>query len=714
MTVDNAYKQLSKEITMSRPYKRKSIQPTLIIDTECLPIVRLWILRLLVPLGVQKDMINDDGFRDQMIANAIGLKSTCGLTGKKIDRLIIRETLQQLHRECENQHPVPSVPECLASNIERLTKIVPLSKLDCRIIEFAVLLHSEGMLSDVAENLGSLTTHKTFRVLSILLNLPEQDIRNAFNGQGTLAKSGLVLIDRRSTYQFRSKIELLSESFSDLMLSSEIDLSTILRSRVTQTSKTSLKIESYSHIQNTLDIMLPYLANSLETKRVGVNIFVHGAPGTGKSELARLIAQEAGCELYEVASQDENDEPLKGRERLRSLIAAQSIFSKSRALILFDETEDIFNDSSFASKSTAQTHKAWVNRSLELNPVPTIWLSNSGRIDPAFVRRFDIFFELPLPTKQQRKRILINSCGDLLDMATVDRISESEYLSPAVITRAASVGTSIKNQIDSETMPGIIQHLISNTLKGQRHRVIKQNDPNRLPDIYDPAFIHADVDMISVVSGLESSKSGRVCLYGPPGTGKTAFGRWLSEQLNTNLLVKRGSDLISRFVGGTEENIADAFQEADQEKAILLIDEVDSFLQDRRGAQRSWEVTGVNEMLTQMESFSGIFIASTNLMESLDQAALRRFDLKVRFDYLKLEQVWQLFLSYCESFRLPLPNNKLEALVSRLTKLTPGDFAAVARQHKFRPILATDEFVEALKRECAVKENGNRVSIGFH
>ena len=49
---------------------------------------------------------------------------------------------------------------------------------------------------------------------------------------------------------------------------------------------------------------------------------------------------------------------------------------------------------------------------------------------------------------------------------------------------------------------------------------------------------------------------------------------------------------------------------------------------------RSWEVTGVNEMLTQMESFAGIFIASTNLRDNLDQAALRRFDLKIKFDFL--------------------------------------------------------------------------------
>ena len=83
---------------------------------------------------------------------------------------------------------------------------------------------------------------------------------------------------------------------------------------------------------------------------------------------------------------------------------------------------------------------------------------------------------------------------------------------------------------------------------------------------------------------------------------------------NGPLLVRRASDLLSMFVGEVEKNIARAFREAEDDGALLLIDEVDSFLQDRRGAQRSWEVTQVNEMLTQMEGFAGVFIASTNLL----------------------------------------------------------------------------------------------------
>jgi AAA+ superfamily predicted ATPase len=74
-----------------------------------------------------------------------------------------------------------------------------------------------------------------------------------------------------------------------------------------------------------------------------------------------------------------------------------------------------------------------------------------------------------------------------------------------------------------------------------------------------------------------------------------------------------------------------------------LLDEVDSFLMDRRQAEHSWEHTQVNELLQQMERYPGIFIAATNLMGGLDPAALRRFDFKLHFSALTPDQRRGLF-----------------------------------------------------------------------
>ena len=314
--------------------------------------------------------------------------------------------------------------------------------------------------------------------------------------------------------------------------------------------------------------------------------------------------------------------------------------------------------------------------------------------------------------RSQRERILRESCGDLLPAASISRIADVQSLAPAVVTKATSVIQSIRQELGEQGAAAAFERLISNTLQAQGHRPLSRHDPNRLPETYDPKFIHADADLTRVAAGLSKVRAGRLCLYGPPGTGKTAYGRWLAEELGVPLLVKRASDLMSMWVGENEKNIAQAFREAEQDGALLLIDEVDSFLQDRRGAGKGWEVSLVNEMLTQMESFAGVFIASTNLMGGLDQAALRRFDLKVKFDFLRPDQAWDLLGRHCAGMNLPAPQPDLQARLSRLQHLTPGDFAAVVRQHRFRPIESTAMMVSSLEAECAVKESG-KASIGF-
>jgi transitional endoplasmic reticulum ATPase len=679
------------------------------------PITLLWLLRILVPLGGHREFVRSHGFNNDTLAEAVGLGHWIDPSPHDFDLKVVRSELRLLHQKAEKQWAKAHLPACLRNNVGQLSDLVGLSTTDCRILEFAVSIHNEQLLDDTADWLGSISSIKVFHALSVILDLPELDIRSSLSAQGILATSGLVSVDRSGSSTLRGKLDLLSSGFADLMASSEADPVSLLRGTVSAAGLAQLNLGDFSHISSSLEILRPYLRRAATTGRRGVNIFLHGAPGTGKSQLARALADELGCELFEVASEDADGDPVNGERRLRAFRAAQSFFAKRQALIVFDEVEDVFNDGDifFGRKSTAQMRKAWVNRMLEENPVPTLWLSNSiYGLDPAFIRRFDMVFELPVPPKKRRERILQESCGDLIDAAGIYRIAEAESLAPAVVAKASSVVRSIRDDLGQKGCIAAFERLINNTLEAQGHRPIVQNDPNRLPEIYDPGFIHADADLASVAAGLAAARMGRLCLYGPPGTGKTAYGRWLAEQLGIPLLIKRASDLMSMWVGGNEKNIARAFRQAEQDEALLLIDEVDSFLQDRRGAHRGWEVSMVNEMLTQMEFFSGVFIASTNLMTGLDQAALRRFDLKVKFDFLRPEQVRELLRRYCKQLNLAVPQPDLLARTMRLQLLTPGDFAAVLRQHRFRPIQSPAMLVSALEAECAVKEGG-KASIGF-
>jgi len=179
-------------------------------------------------------------------------------------------------------------------------------------------------------------------------------------------------------------------------------------------------------------------------------------------------------------------------------------------------------------------------------------------------------------------------------------------------------------------------------------------------------------------------------------------------------IVRRASDILSMWVGGSEKNIAEMFAEARQQEAVLVLDEADSFLADRRDAKQSWEVTQVNELLTQMEACNGVFVCTTNLMEKLDQASLRRFAFKVKFDYLTTDQRWEMFMrEYIRLGGIDGGAADWEKQVRGLEKLTPGDFAVAARQFAILDVPVTaGELYRQLLEECHMK-GGQTGKMGF-
>ncbi|OGB03010.1 MAG: hypothetical protein A3E79_08830 [Burkholderiales bacterium RIFCSPHIGHO2_12_FULL_61_11] len=223
---------------------------------------------------------------------------------------------------------------------------------------------------------------------------------------------------------------------------------------------------------------------------------------------------------------------------------------------------------------------------------------------------------------------------------------------------------------------------------------------------YDLAMLNVEsrFEVPRIVQALQSRGHGTLCFYGPPGTGKTALAEHIASALGQPLIVKQASDLMSKYVGETEQNMAAMFREAELEKAVLLLDEADSFLQDRRGAQRTYEVTEVNEMLQGMERHAGIFICTTNLLESLDQAALRRFTFKIKFMPLTRAQREAMFVTEALAGDAALLGVAMTNRLGQLTQLCPGDFAAVKRQALILAAeLSAEEFLAQLEAEHRIK-----------
>jgi SpoVK/Ycf46/Vps4 family AAA+-type ATPase len=687
-------------------------------------IIRLWVLRILVLLKGDRFFITRYGFEDTDLARWLGLIAPLADDDEGEEehptQVKIRVNLARLLVQAERRAHQMQVPATLAGNVARIAALVGLSDVESRVLEFAMLMKGNIHLNQATAHVKNLDNQRLYQVMATILDQDPVAIRQALRSGGVLSKTGLVVVDVQANHALDIKLDLLSEKLPHRLIDNDMQPTDWLKDMIVPSGPGHLDFEDYAHCGKALQVLRPYLRQALDQGQSGVNVLLYGPPGTGKTQLAKLLAKDMGCELFEVTTEDEDEEPISGRKRIKALSATHSLFAQRQALVMFDEIEDAFNnpesdDPAFAHRrrSPGQT-KGWINRLLENNHLPTVWIGNSLMgMDAAFIRRFDVVLEMPVPPQAQRERIIRNASCGLLDDAAIQRIAQSEALSPAVVTRTSRVIQSIATQLPEGQVIPALEQLINQTLQAQSHPTLARHNPHSLPEVYDPAFVNTDTDLLAMAEQLRQHPSGRICLYGPPGTGKTAYGRWLAQQLGKPLHVKRASDLISMWVGETEKNLAKAFAQAEEANALLLIDEVDTFLQNREGAQRSWEVSQVNEMLTQMESFGGVFIASTNLMAGLDSAALRRFDLKLKFDYLKTPQALQLLQSHCQNMGLGKPTPQDRQTLAALGQLTPGDYAAVVRQSRLRPIQSASRMVQALAEECALKPGAKNRSIGF-
>lgn len=669
---------------------------------------------MLLRCGGLSSFLQPVGFMDERVAEALGLGGMD--TGPdEFSPAAARAALRKQLAAAEAKAVSRRLPAELSRNAERLGQLVGLDKVAQNILSLAVLIKTDTLLNSASALMGSMPTLRALQVVATILDLPLDKVKSALAADSPLANSGLLRMERSSAHEIDSKFNILSTDFAEAMLHDEADPLKLLSESVRAAVAGTLAAFDYRHLGDHLPMLETYLRHALATRRKGVNILLYGPPGTGKSELARLLARQVDAPLMEVVCGDADGRPIDGERRLNAYRTAQWIFARRPAVILFDEIEDVFNDPPvlFDPMHVNQARKGWFNNMLEQNPVPALWLTNSvACLDAAFIRRFDLVVEVPVPPKAHRKAILAKTSGGLLNEAVMARLSQLEHMPPAVVTRAAEVTRIITRETPVLSPVAVMERLIDGTLKAQGQPSTGSAAARAEAGRYDPSFTCADVDLIRLADGLKSGGGGRICLYGPPGTGKTGYGRWLADHLGKRLVLKRGSDLLSMYVGGTEKAIAESFAEARETDAVLMIDEIDGFLQDRRSAQRNWELTQVNEMLTQMEDYDGVFIASTNLMDGMDQAALRRFDIKARFEYLMPDQAFGLLRHHCAALAIAAPGERHKTMLSRLDVLTPGDFAAVARRCRFAKLETADEWITALEEECAFKHAG-QARIGF-
>lgn len=627
----------------------------------------------------------------------------------KACRNIVKQRLLEINQE--------SLEDKLSifKNIDVIGRLLGLADAGKAILAYAVILEAFPKFKNIiASRQQKSSTQNFVQIMGHLLGYSETVIRAELNANSPLIAGGLIGIDT-SVCDLEDKINV-TDGLSSIISQPHVHETMLLERFLRKTSPTNLILSDFPHLIQEIDALKKYIGNAVKQKETGVNVLIYGIPGTGKTEFIKALSNALGTDLYEIAFSSPDGEPISGKSRISSYNLCQRLLrNQTNALLMFDEIEDIFNSIGLLSgddDKRPQSNKAWINRILERNETPAFWVTNDAAIDPAYLRRFDYSVKFTIPPKSVRLNIVKRYLGQLnVTEDWLNGIASNEHLSPSQYENAAKL-VRVSGESTSQTAGLLVEQSLqkSASLLGQ-HRLPLRNTVHTQ---YNLDFINTNICIDKVITGLKSNPSGTFCFYGPAGTGKSELARHIADEINMPVIVKRASDVLGMWLGETEKNIAEMFFEARQQCALLVLDEADSFLADRRDAQHSWEVSQVNEFLTQIEAFEGIFVCTTNLMDKLDQASLRRFSFKVKFDYLTSDQRWSMFNA--ELTRLgngEVSTASYEKPVRRLENLTPGDFSVVARKVSLIKELANPkEFYESLVLECQNKE-GVKTRIGF-
>lgn len=455
-----------------------------------------------------------------------------------------------------------------------------------------------------------------------------------------------------------------------------------------------------------------------------LNVLFYGAPGTGKTSFAQTLAKLSGRRTFEVPqggmTKDARNMRLVGIESCNAREPVES------SLLLIDEFDELLRNAGVVGAAVRSTEKGVTNTLLDEMKLPTFWIANTevDEIDESVRRRFDysVFFESL--NGEQRVRIWQKSV-EKLELGALISAEQMQQYATKYLTNAGGIAFVLQNVKrlgpTAETVDGLIADLMKPHCQLMEIRTPEMIQPvadysleglnvtSRLPL---PQIIRAVKNFGSSAYAKQDADAPRmnILLSGVPGSGKTEFVKYLAKEANRSVLIKRASDLLDCYVGATEKRIGAAFRQAEREGAILFLDEADFFIRDRDGASHSWEVTQVNELLQQMESFSGILIAATNFRKTLDSASTRRFTFKVEFDYLDAAGR-RLFFE--RMFKTKLSKTEAQEL-DRLETLTPGDFRTVRQATYYLGDEITNrDRLAALREECAAKRKSPAAPIGF-
>ncbi|WP_218418100.1 AAA family ATPase [Alteromonas lipotrueae] len=574
------------------------------------------------------------------------------------------------------------------------------------IIEYVIAISVSSALRQLVDEL--FFNELADEVNMSLLQLFELDEETCFTYLNSLTNNGFI---RAPTLTDTSDLVLADYQIRLLTRAKLVSTEAYLDNLLVKSPSPSFKLKDFAHLD--IETVCCYLASASKQQMTGVNILIYGDAGTGKTELARALAQSLSRNLYETRTANDGHKQIQDRYdlighsrlRLQYLSSMQALLTSSAtSMFLVDESESIFADSDeYYAKDT-------LHRLLESNPVPCIWITNHVQcLEPSFIRRFKLVLEVGAiegkyiePLAKQVFR------GLRVRQDYIDKLLTTPNITPAHIGNAVHVAKTIN--LSGQAAQLVVSEVVHNTLNASSLLDSPLRYKPEMPfDVSLLNFKQGKAVIKQIETALSHQAPVRILLSGEPGTGKTAYAHYLAQQHDIELVSVRCSSVLSKYVGESESNIARIFYDAQQRGSALLLDEVDSLLVSRERVTEHHDVQLINELLTQIECFEHPVFAATNYAKLLDKAVLRRFDFKLEAQCLMPEQSITLFKRVLSLKQIT--QQERHTLFS-LTRLTTGDFTIVARRLRFQ----TDGDFRQQALSLLVEENRHKQPnppIGF-
>ncbi|WP_041280277.1 AAA family ATPase [Desulfosudis oleivorans] len=556
--------------------------------------------------------------------------------------------------------------------------------------------------------------------LCTALNASKHEINQAIGK--TLTAAGLVEISGG----FKSTIRLTDE-VQNILFDPACD---ILQKTNLKDAKKQPALPLSYHFVPEADIshILSLLCGKTDT---ATHILLYGPPGTGKTSFAYGLSRKLNDPVYEITHDNSQENDSKSR-RLSLTVSINSMNRGQGAIFIVDEADNLLNTERHWMISGEVQDKGWLNKLMDKPGLRIIWIVNAiHSIEPSVARRFAYSRHFEPFTCKQREQlwdnvIRKNRCKRFFTTEDLRQLAREFDASAGVIDmavkKAKEAGHAGRAPMLQAVRQGIEAHQA--LVNGGHKKPPKEAIDHRYS--LDGLNISADIRQVMFQAEQFSRHlknttnmthyNFNLLLHGPPGSGKSEFARYLAQHLDRELHVRRSSDILSPYVGVAEKNIRQSFDQAAHQGAILLIDEADALLFPRANASRSWEISHTAELLTAMERFRGLLICTTNRLNGIDSAAIRRFNHKIRFDFLTPDGSWIFYNKMLTPLAKLAPDDRNIKTVKNLRRLTPGDFKIVRDRFAFYPKeeITHTMLVDALGQEATVKQQQTgEKPIGF-